>query len=500
MKKIILSLLIFYFLICGFTESTLPTFDFHDSMNLELKISRDSKKVVINENKINVFDKSHDYTINLNSTKIIEDKENHLLPSWKLIFNDTLINRIYDKYHTKELLLKIRFLKGKMSFASNNISTIDELGNYLDVDFGIKIDLYTSDGKKIENEFEGLRLQYKTRDQYPIVNVYELDKKAQFQKNWQLENTALISNNLEDYSVKTSIKYSYNEDGTTIRKFTYDTIYYKYRNILVYVNDNNWRILAKRIKYDSTNMNVLRFKINGRKEDSHVGIILKNQEFECYKELKSKSKIYEVKLPTQNIGINTTPKIEIVSIRKESGEYLCSRYYTREMTNIENGFLSITIDAQIGDSSIGKTAGLELSVSKDSTHFIKAVIYNHSTDSVKIVLPGDGSYSGRRTPIIRWSIIKKNDETKHPKSLPDIDKNIGFCGNMNPLKREELVTIKSKSGILLNGWTPFPNIPKESGEYSAKMYYFNHPNLSHGFFRESVECFLVSNELIYKVE
>ena len=174
---------------------------------------------------------------------------------------------------------------------------------------------------------------------------------------------------------------------------------------------------------------------------------------------------------------------------------------------IASGFINSSI-REIESVELEK---LELRINKDSIGGINISIFNHSKDSIKIVLPGDGSIIGWRTPIVRWSVIKKGGDEKHPNKLPELDKKFGRCKMMNPPKREEIISIGSHSQVEIKGGVYWPQIPKKNGKYSVKLYLLNDPNNRLGKIRDTTselseiiknkteEFLLISNELIFEI-
>lgn len=169
-----------------------------------------------------------------------------------------------------------------------------------------------------------------------------------------------------------------------------------------------------------------------------------------------------------------------------------------------NGFTNSSIKKHNTNDS----EKLILSIYQDSIYGINASIFNNSEDSIKIVLPGDGSKIGWRTPILRWSVIKVSEDNNHPNDLPEYQKGLGRCGNMNELKIDEIVTINPKSTLDLKGRIGVPRILGEVGSYSVKLYFLNDPNykvvkrkysnpkIDKIIQTETREFLLISNELI----
>lgn len=159
------------------------------------------------------------------------------------------------------------------------------------------------------------------------------------------------------------------------------------------------------------------------------------------------------------------------------------------------------------------TQKAKLRLSRNEYPETKVSINNFTKDTFKIVLPGDGSIGGRRTPIVRWSVIKLGENKVHPDTFPELDENyLGFCGNMNGAKMSEIVRLRPGFGVSVSNWAGNPIIPREVGKYSVKFYYKNIPDLTWGGIgyqnpevleiirNETKEIILLSNELIFEVK
>jgi hypothetical protein len=72
-----------------------------------------------------------------------------------------------------------------------------------------------------------------------------------------------------------------------------------------------------------------------------------------------------------------------------------------------------------------------------------AHLVNPGTRAMTVVLPGDGSSCGWRTPVIRWN----------PPMQADRD-----CGNSNALKPEDVITLEPGRRVRLN-WLGWPTLP-----------------------------------------
>jgi len=142
---------------------------------------------------------------------------------------------------------------------------------------------------------------------------------------------------------------------------------------------------------------------------------------------------------------------------------------------------------------------------------IRVMLTNSGQKPVTLVHPGDGSDNGRRTPIIGVSILLPSQKgDKHPETRPLVR---GGCGNINPLKRDEVFELgpgaTAKGAGSWPAWVHF----SEAGTYRVRFYYRNDPTLQwKGIplgthdpealrrLRTSYKCSLVSNELVFSVK
>jgi len=97
-------------------------------------------------------------------------------------------------------------------------------------------------------------------------------------------------------------------------------------------------------------------------------------------------------------------------------------------------------------------------------------LVNRGKRVVTLVQPGDGSHWGWRTPVISWSIINVDVSSKNPHHAK------GRCGNINPLKRDEVFTLDPGEKITLNSWIG-PLFKFQPGTYEVSFHYSNVPNL-----------------------
>lgn len=84
-----------------------------------------------------------------------------------------------------------------------------------------------------------------------------------------------------------------------------------------------------------------------------------------------------------------------------------------------------------------------------------AHLVNHGDSATTVVLPGDGSESGSRTPIVRWT-----------PSFPS--SGVRMCGNINALKAQEVQTLEPGERLKLDGWIGGPSIDRP-GTYTVSL-------------------------------
>jgi hypothetical protein len=93
------------------------------------------------------------------------------------------------------------------------------------------------------------------------------------------------------------------------------------------------------------------------------------------------------------------------------------------------------------------------------------VLINRGSQDVDLVQPGDGSESGRRTPLIEWSGCYWSRGAT--------------CGNINALRAEEVFTLKPGESKQFSEWVEIP--PFEwPGRYRLSVRYTNVPKLASG--------------------
>lgn len=138
---------------------------------------------------------------------------------------------------------------------------------------------------------------------------------------------------------------------------------------------------------------------------------------------------------------------------------------------------------------------------------IRAEVSNPGPDPAVLVMPGDRSDSGGRTPIITWMIrvVRRDGEPgREPITIG--------CGNINPLRSEEVFVLKQDESRDLGSWVNLPPF-RAPGVYEVQLKYENRPSLEWSGLplaphdadamervRNSTPCVLVSNALTFKVQ
>ena len=98
-----------------------------------------------------------------------------------------------------------------------------------------------------------------------------------------------------------------------------------------------------------------------------------------------------------------------------------------------------------------------------------ASIVNYSGETVVVVLPGDGSPYGWRTPIVKWNVVSE--------AVAIEQHSRAGCGNINALRPDEVIKLRSGESVSINSYGLLaPSLPK-SGTASVSLSYVNIPHL-----------------------
>jgi hypothetical protein len=125
-------------------------------------------------------------------------------------------------------------------------------------------------------------------------------------------------------------------------------------------------------------------------------------------------------------------------------------------------------------------------------------IVNRGKQKVTLVQPGDGSDCGWRTPIIEWvvdgkvpneissgqvdvKVVRKGKDEK-PEPKPELKPLClsgrlamgGRCGNVNPLRENEVFELATDKEVKLNEWVGRPHL--SAGKHKVALRYFNLPD------------------------
>lgn len=98
----------------------------------------------------------------------------------------------------------------------------------------------------------------------------------------------------------------------------------------------------------------------------------------------------------------------------------------------------------------------------------KAILHNKCDKPVTLVLPGDGSSVGWRTPHIRWSLAPVGKELQAHKPMG------ARCGNINGFRPTEIFVLEPGAKKDLGGWIGGVTFPA-AGEFDLVLHYENDP-------------------------
>jgi hypothetical protein len=145
---------------------------------------------------------------------------------------------------------------------------------------------------------------------------------------------------------------------------------------------------------------------------------------------------------------------------------------------------------------------------------LTATITNKGKQPVTLVRPGDGSGDGWRTPIVQMSMIPVVDKSGNLKASRPVEatpEKRGRCGNINPLKADEVFKVAPGQTTKLTNWHQRLHDIRP-GRYSVVFLYANRPAMpwrglplgKHDAgamrrVRNSTECSLVSNSIFITV-
>ena len=130
------------------------------------------------------------------------------------------------------------------------------------------------------------------------------------------------------------------------------------------------------------------------------------------------------------------------------------------------------------------TPGIELRVSPDRLHTdnwrdVRLTLINHTDREILGVTPGDGSFVGWRTPVVRYQVREEGSGALAVRAPSP-----GRCGNMNRIGADEVVVIPPGGeaeidGSWLHDWWGYP-----PGRYTVVLEYRHDPTIpEHSMFQ-----------------
>lgn len=137
--------------------------------------------------------------------------------------------------------------------------------------------------------------------------------------------------------------------------------------------------------------------------------------------------------------------------------------------------------------------------------WVEVTLRNNDPDSVTLVLPGDGSDVGWRTPLVNWDV--RTSDGRHVER-----QKVFRCGNINPLRAGEVFTLPPGGEKTFRTTVPWYFRYETSRRYKLRLTYENRPRFSWSGMplgrhdsaaveavRNSTRCKLVSNALEVEV-
>lgn len=101
----------------------------------------------------------------------------------------------------------------------------------------------------------------------------------------------------------------------------------------------------------------------------------------------------------------------------------------------------------------------------------RIAVTNVGAEPIELVAPGDGSAAGWRTPMIGWSVLPA--DSAEPRPDEPAPTAIGRCGNLNPIRPEELHTLAPGESVEFETWSSPPR--PEAGTYRIAVHFENDP-------------------------
>src|SRR6266850_3960972 len=101
---------------------------------------------------------------------------------------------------------------------------------------------------------------------------------------------------------------------------------------------------------------------------------------------------------------------------------------------------------------------------------IEVALRNTGPDTLVLVLPGDGSFEKRRTPVLRWEIRDSGGKPASPRPF-------FACGNINPLGADEVFELSPGKSRRFVVYLPLELYGLEGGPYRIRLTYENSPGM-----------------------
>ena len=129
--------------------------------------------------------------------------------------------------------------------------------------------------------------------------------------------------------------------------------------------------------------------------------------------------------------------------------------------------------SRLASVSLRLNGPADVSLDENSASW-SAALTNVGAGAADLVLPGDGSESGMRTPLVGWSVIPTGDVREHPREMPVAE--MARCGNINAIRSPGVVSLAPGETLDLGPWIGQPLFPGP-GKYTVAFYYENRPDL-----------------------
>ena len=148
-------------------------------------------------------------------------------------------------------------------------------------------------------------------------------------------------------------------------------------------------------------------------------------------------------------------------------------------------------------------------ISRERKGDVDVRLRNMSRTPLTLVMPGDGSFAGFRTPYVGWSVLPVDSTENHPAKVSF--GNQEFCPVIRPMKPEDIFILKPGQTIELSDRFDAPyGIRTKPGRYRVVLYYSNIPtaewrgtsvpdNATMERIRKSTPLALRSNEVFIEV-